>query len=238
VLVPAGATLSIPVSCVEAHRWSYSSPSFSPGKTASHRVRSGKHARVHESLKRESRHDADQGAVWDEVAMSLSAAKASSGTSALHAAYEARTQDLAQLRQSLRMPEQAVGLAVFHDGRFQGLDLFDRHSTLVYFWESLLDSYAIDWLDAPLEPAEAHRPEQAMVQEMLSRAAAGGWEMFPSPGEGQDHRLEDQQLTGSALVWEGRTVVHLQLFPRPSSESAQRRPRIHRHYGRPRGDVR
>ena len=84
VLIPAKATITIPVSCVEAHRWRYISGAFSPGKTASHTIRSRKQDRVHRSLKHNSSHDADQGAVWNEVSMSMLSSGTSSDTAALH----------------------------------------------------------------------------------------------------------------------------------------------------------
>jgi hypothetical protein len=228
VLVGAKASITIPVSCVEAHRWSYSSPSFSVGKSASYSIRAGKHARVHDSLKRGESHDADQGAVWNEVSTSLHAAGAVSPSAALHDAYEQRKQDLTRLRSSLRMPEEAVGLAVFRGERFQGLDLFDRHTTLKYFWESLLDSYAIDFLAEAVDPKQPPAsPLAEQVQRLLETAAGGQWESFKSPGLGMDWRLEDPTTTGSALVAQD-VVIHLQLFPK--REQAQRRPRIHRRY--------
>jgi hypothetical protein len=135
------------------------------------------------------------------------------------------------------MPETAVGIAVFHGSQFLGLDLFDRHCTLDYFWQSLLESYAIDWMMTDAAPGEAGpaTPEARTVAETLGRAAGATWESFPAPGEGRDHRLEDEQLTGSALVWEDRVVLHLQLFPKqaaPQGDPAHgRRPRLHRRYG-------
>jgi hypothetical protein len=42
------------------------------------------------------------------------------------------------IRNDLRLPKKAVGLAVFQGGWFQGLDLFDRHSTPKDFRKSLV----------------------------------------------------------------------------------------------------
>ncbi len=214
VLIPAKATVTIPVSCVEAHRWRYVSGAFSPGKTASHTIRSRKQSRVHLSLKHKSSHDADQGAVWNEVSMSMRSSGTSSDTAALHDAYTQREKDLSEFREALHIPEQTVGLAVFRGRQFLGLDLFDRHATLVYFWKNLLDSYAIDWLFAAQgESGQEPTEDLKVVQANLELAANGQWEKFTSPGEGDDYRLEDSTLTGSSLIWKNRTVVHLQLFP-------------------------
>ena len=239
VLIAAKTTLAIPVSCVEAGRWSYSSPTFSPGKTASHRVRSGKHARVHESLKEGRQHDANQGEVWREVSESLSAAAVPSPTHSLHDAYDARKKELDKFRMSLRMPEEAVGVAVFRGREFQGMDVFDRHATLKYFWDSLLDSYAIDFVGDAVDPTQkATQPVSKSIKTVFEQAASGRWDAFASPGEGQEWRLEDPSLTGSALIWQDRVVVHLQLFPKVAPTQTQqhathRRPRIQRPWMQP-----
>lgn len=214
VLIAGKATIRIPVSCVEAHRWRYTTGLFSPGKSASHMIRANKQRRVHESLRGDRGHDADQGAVWQEVGESMRASKTSSNTAALHEAYQQREPELDAFRQSLHIPDQAVGLAVFRGRQFLGLDLFDRHSTLVCFWKNLLDSYAIDWLFAgESEAGQDAEQDTRIVQSHLERAASGKWERFASPGEGADHRLADAELTGSALVWNDKAVVHMQLFP-------------------------
>lgn len=225
VLVPAKQKLIIPVSCVEQGRWRHVSPSFTSGKSASHRVRSSKLQRVHDSLRQSKRHDAGQHEVWEDVASSLQFSGAASPTRALADAYSHRQLELADLRATLTVPPNAVGLAVFHDGRLQGVDLFDRHTTLRHFWNALIDSYAIDFLTADATaPAKGDAAETDAVEAILARAAVGTWESFDPPGDGQDWRLVDTSLAGSALVWNDRTVIHLQLFPRQSS----RGPRIHR----------
>jgi hypothetical protein len=234
VMVPAKSKISIPVSCVEQGRWHPVSANFVSGKTAPHRTRSAKAERVRMSLKAGSTHDADQSAVWDEVAMCLEASGAASPTGALSAAYAKRESELIEFRSSLAMPPDAVGLAVMHGGKMQGLDLFDRHSTLSYFWESLLDSYAIDFLSAALNPDDPKQTEESsIIRAALDRAAGGKWEGFDSPGEGRDWRLEDDQLTGAALVCED-VVIHMQLFPKQPATSVghalRYRPRIRRRY--------
>jgi hypothetical protein len=236
VLVPARSTLKIPVSCVEQGRWRHVSPTFSSGKSASHRIRAAKLARVHQNLNASGRHDADQGAVWNEVAESLEASGASSPTSALSDAYLKRDDDLREFRISLQLPTEAVGVAVFHGGKFQGFDLFDRHSTLQYFWESLVDSYAIDLLAAPVDPAQPASDEGQVIRAVLDRAIAGKWESFNPPGDGKEWRMEESDLAAASLVWNDEVVVHLQVFPKvmtAEGTTAPYRPRIRRNYGPP-----
>jgi hypothetical protein len=224
VLVPAKSTLRIPVSCVEQGRWRYTTKNFRPGNTASHRTRSAKSRRVHSSLRRTGDYDADQGAVWEEVSQSLHAARASSSTGSLSDAYLTRRKELEAIRQSLQMPAEAVGLAVFRGRRLRGIDLFDRHPTLARFWSTLLDSYAIDYLAEPVDPAAepgTQTAEAEQVVAVLGQAAGGKWEPFPTPGEGVDWRLGENAMSASALVWDEQVVVHLQVFPHYADEQRQ-----------------
>ena len=170
----------------------------------------------------------------------LQAAGVHSPTGSLNDLYAARERELTEFRNNLRLPDEAVGLAVFNDHMFQGLDLFDRHSTLAYFWESLVDSYALSWLSG--RPVKQDKPkdipdEGDTIRGLLDHAAESKWEDFDSPGEGRDYRLGTEMLTGSSLIFEDRVPLHLQLFSvEPGNDDRQtsqqaRRPRIHRRYG-------
>jgi hypothetical protein len=166
--------------------------------------------------------------VWDEVQSSLSAAGVHSKTSALSDAYEKRKVDLDAFRAELRLPEQAVGVTVFEGNRWLGLDMFDRHSTLRYFWDSLVDSYAIEWLGSAIDMARPpESPQAEAVQHSLDVAAAADWTEFKPPNEGTDWRLATGGMNGSALVMDN-VVVHIQLFPNTAGNA--RRPRIQRNY--------
>jgi hypothetical protein len=171
------------------------------------------------------------------VKSSLQASACESPTMAINDAYAKRQTELESCRRELRLPLEAVGVAVFQGPRLCGIDLFDRHETLAYFWDSLLDSYMIDLLGEPFDPAESGQSgddsDARQVTAALERAAAGRWEPFDSPGEGSDWRLDEAGYSGSSLVWDERVVLHLQLFPVPPEEDQQpdsRRPRIHRRW--------
>ena len=134
------------MSCVEARRWRYTSDSFAAGKSASSRTRSAKMERVHSSLKSRGGHDANQSAVWNEVEATLRSVNKQSSTLALSDAYSARQAEMSGFRTGFSLPGDAVGLAVFYGPRMCGLDLFDRHESLRHYFETLADSYAIDWI--------------------------------------------------------------------------------------------
>lgn len=209
VVVPAKSSAHIPVSCVEAGRWSYTSRNFSPGKSANYSIRASNAVQVHDSLRRDERHDADQRAVWSKVACLMSESKSVSSSGALHDAYQTHRRVLDDFCRDHTVPEEAVGLAVFSGCSFLGLDLFDRHATVAHFWPRILESYVIERLSS--EPSDGPVGLNA-VREVLTRVAGAAWEGFRSPGLGKDLRLVSGELTGSALEWEGG-VVHVQAFP-------------------------
>ncbi|GAB4195177.1 MAG: hypothetical protein Kow00105_09460 [Phycisphaeraceae bacterium] len=236
VLVPAKTSLKLPVSCVEQGRWSYRAPRrqpgagpkrdisphmFQPGKSAVFRTRQRKSRAVYHALKEMGAYDADQSAVWSEVAEELSSSGVPSATYSLHDLYLARQRELDEFRKNLKLEDEAVGLAVFMEGRFQGLDIFDRHSTLAYYWEPLVDSYTISLLNRedlttnkPAEENKADFPhnEREVLSGILDEAASAEWEGFQPPGEGRDYRLSKDTLAGSCLVFDERIVLHEQLF--------------------------
>lgn len=228
VLVPAHSKVHIPVSCVESGRWHHISRTFSPGRSAGALIRARKLDRVRRSLEAVGRYDAGQAEVWEEVERLLDAAEADSPTRAMRDAYEKRAAELESFRRNLALPEQAVGFAVFHGPRLKGLEIFDRHSTLAYIWPSLVDSYTMWFMDAPVEPAQGDSPDAVEIRRVLDRVSAGDWRAFDPPGTGTDWRLSDEEYAASALVWNNEVVLHLQVFPKRTWEEEYSRRRAPR----------
>ncbi len=75
-------------------------------------------------------------------------------------------------------------------------------------------------------------PEAQMrsAEAVLLRSASAAWERFRTPGAGEEWRVEDPELTGSALVCDD-VLIHLQVFLKQEAGiSRQPRPSIHRRY--------
>ena len=226
VLVPASKKITIPVSCVEAGRWSRAQRGFSSGKMAYSSARAAKCVQVHQSLKSASGHRSDQHAVWEGINSVMRCMSVASPTAAMADVYRHKEQDLAEVRDAFTLPDDTVGVAVYAGERLLGLDLFDRAGTLRHHWQSLLDSYVLDWLAfgdeaarAETEPAETATP----LEELFESLQQAEWERFDAPGEGDDLRFENDRITASALAWgegDARSIVHLQAFPRGAKSVA------------------
>ncbi|HYN78042.1 MAG TPA: DUF6569 family protein, partial [Lamprocystis sp. (in: g-proteobacteria)] len=94
------------------------------------------------------------------------------------------------------------------NGRLVGLDLFDSPATLAATLGNLVESYALDAIDAAND-AQVQTPEVA--RPWLKTIAAAKVERFAAIGEGEDWRLVDAGLAGGALVKDGR-LIHLCAF--------------------------
>jgi hypothetical protein len=206
VLIAAGSTTRIPVSCVEQGRWRYLSRQFShSGSHSSSKLRAMLKRSVSESVKAERGHRSDQGGVWREVSRQSASLGTSSETGAMADTYEHYRERLEEFRQTLQYVEGATGLAVAVGAQVVSIDLFDRAETCRKVWDRLLSGVVMDVLEAG-QPEKC--AEVADVEALLGRLRGSSWEPSPAVGEGREYRSEvDERTHGSTLVCEG-SVLH------------------------------
>ena len=214
ILVPAGKTIVIPVSCVEAGRWHHRSRDFSSAPRAHYAEgRASKMAQVSESMKSSGRRTSNQGEVWRNISEKFSKLGSSSPTSAMSDIYEQQSGRLEEYVRSFTPAAGQVGAVFIINGRIVGLDLFDFPETFQKLLPKLLRSYGLDALDrAKSAPEEAQpQPSEMEVDKFLKEVMAAEAVEFPAIGQGQDLRLTGPALTGAALAADDR-VVHLSAF--------------------------
>jgi hypothetical protein len=209
MLVAAGATFKLPVSCVESGRWGYASRHFRPAAWAHPKLRSLKVKTAQESRAMGLDARSDQGAVWDEVEEHLHALDAgASPTRSWTDGYEAAEGRLEDYRESIELPANACGLLAAHEGKVVGLDLFDRPETLRKLWDRLGDAYFIEAV-RDVRPTEATRREaaEAFLGRVVDRLAPAP----EQPDLGFELELAGDDLGGTAL-WHDGAVCHLAAF--------------------------
>lgn len=210
ILVPAQTTLDIPVSCVERGRWSWRSRRFAATGAALHaRARAAKAAAVSESLRYQRRAASDQGAIWAEIDRKAAALKVESPTAAMADIYTDQAEALDRIRTGIRAIPDQVGAVFAINGVLAGLELFAAGDTLVRHLPKLVDSYAMDALEAD---GEAPPPAVASVHALLAEVGRSRIDEYKAIGLGHDWRMSGRQWQGAGLAVEGR-VVHLEAYP-------------------------
>lgn len=212
VLVPGGATIDVPVSCVEAGRWGGGRSQFERGRTfAPRRVRRVKNASVSESVRYGNAKYSDQGAVWGTIDDELSRLNVHSSTQALHASESILEADesLAEAANELvelgPLPEQ-TGIVIAHGGRVVSAEVFATPELLAANWAALVRAAL---LDAP-EFLEG-RPSVARALRFLNRLAVAPATRSAGVGLGEELHVRTTRLVGQALTLDG-VIVHASAF--------------------------
>lgn len=209
ILVAAGGSALIPVSCTEQGRWSYKSANFEDSDVSMPpSLRSRKNASVSSSLSRSQSFRSDQGEVWESIEELHTSHRTTSGTGAMKDAYEARRVDLTNFLETFPCQDGQCGMAVLIKGRVAGIEMVSRPEAYLQLHAKLLNSYA---MDIPSAPAGKSPANIAKVRKILERMMEADERRFPSVGRGEDCRYTAPGLLGSALLVE-EWFVHLAFF--------------------------
>jgi hypothetical protein len=211
VLVPGGATINVPVSCVEAGRWNGRS-AFERGRTfAPRRVRRVKNMTVSDSVRRGGTKSSDQGAVWNSIDYELDRLKVDSSTRAMQASellFEADN-SLANAAQELigvgPLPGQC-GIVLGHGRRIVAAEIFATPELLAANWEALVRAAL---LDAP-EFVEG-QPSISRALRFVTRLGTARGTSSPGVGLGEELHMETTKMVGQALTLDG-VIVHASAF--------------------------
>ncbi len=193
VLVGAGVTLPIPVSCVEEGRWSRRSTHFSSAGHVSHaQLRRRKAETLAAQPLARGR---AQGEVWDEVRAKAQRMQVGSATHANRDTFEAHRASLAQLEQLFPLEPGQCG-AVLALGDQLCLDWVSRPEAFTRLWPKLRRGYLLDALEALDGPATHPARIAGFVDEVAEAPSTTG----PSAGLGEDLRLRGPGVIGSGLI--------------------------------------
>ena len=213
ILVPAQATLTIPVSCVEAGRWRARTRGFSAAPRTQYAAGRAKRVmQVSVSLRSSGRRESDQAEVWADIAEKSARLDACSPTGAMEEIF-ARHAASADAAVAALGPQAGQRGALFLiNGRVAALDLFDTPSTLRGLLPKLVRSAAIEALDAPSGGAPiAPSLQMRIAEHFLARVSECPAQACDAVGAGTDVRFEGAHLAGAALAVGGR-MIHLAAF--------------------------
>lgn len=214
ILIAAGAETVTPVSCVEQGRWNYETREFrSEGRLMSSKIRASKSDQVKCSLRAAGWFTSDQDAIWSEIQDLLQGFDVKSSSTAMADIYRKERPALTEYARGFSPVDQQVGAVFVINGRIAGMDCFGKPETLEKALSKLVESYALDALEAAETGVEPRTDSRIAIEGFVKGVRGCRVESRPSVGVGTDCRLESDGVFGFALVHEGR-LLHLSVFGR------------------------
>jgi len=216
ILVPAGKSLRIPVTCVESGRWAYQGENLEPSRQVHFaRGRLNKMLSVSESMRQAGSRHADQGRVWHDIAQKSARMHVSAPTSAMSEVFESNRDRLDDYVGAFTPLPSQVG-AVFAIGdRIEGLELFDCRETLAEMLPKLVRSYAIDAIER--NASQQGPPAEDAALRFVEAVKGSEFDTYPAVGAGTEIRLQTRDLVAAGLVADER-LVHLVAFAAGADE--------------------
>ena len=219
IMAPPKDRIEIPVSCVEAGRWSSRSRKFGLSERAMYaEARRFKARDVSASMRREGSRRSDQGAIWDDIGAKAERMMAFSETGAMGAMFDQKAEDIEAFAADIAPRPGQVGAVFVIGGAITGIDIFDHPAVLAAYLPKLLRSQALDVIDRSRQLAG--EPDREPVAALLAEIGKALFQRFPGVGLGEDVRLHGR-VGGGALLVNGK-VVHLFAFPEDSRTAETR----------------
>jgi hypothetical protein len=206
VLVRAGASVDIPVSCVEQGRWDVRARRFSSsGNSLYATARRIKVAQVSLSLRQGTGHRPSQVGIWGAVGSR--AARLGVHSPAMADAFAANDAHVRAYQRALRARDGQVGALLYGGDAWSGLESLPSADLFARAWPRILSGYVMDVLGS--QPAGEPRERGAGRLDAVLEASV---ESFTAVGAGTECRLKGDGVVGAALVVDG-IVAHSMAFP-------------------------
>lgn len=210
VLLEPNSKTEIPVSCVEAGRWSYRSSRFRYSDfTIAPKIRYEKAKDVKESLEKNKGFMADQHKVWKEVFYSSRKMDVYSDTSDFSEIFEKRKIYFDDFLKSFRLNSDSNGVAIFIRKKLLSIDVFNRRDIYSKYFTKIIKGAAIEAYKLEddvesLTPAEANYK----VVDFFDKYDSIKKSTHKSIGVGIEKRFENKYITGFELEYLGN-LIHL-----------------------------
>ena len=204
IIIPAKSEKIIPVSCTEKGRWHYKSSKFHySNHMATSRVRRDKQISVNQSLRNDNSFRSKQSEVWDNIALTEDNLKVNSKSSALYDSYVQRGSDIDEYKSKFRLDENQNGIIVYINGELVGFEIIYNSKRYGEYHSKLLESYIIDAIGKENEESVMGDLNK---DELFNKIKESERESYDSVGLGVDYRLEDEEFTGSVMIYDDNLV--------------------------------
>ncbi len=139
----------IPVSCTERGRWAYNTKKFDDSDVImAAKARHALNSRNALNLVRSNQYVYKQAEVWQDIEEYHGKLKTSSRTRAMKDAFEQSKTTLENHTQAFPLQSKQCGMAIFVNGKFEGIEFVSRPEAYANLHNKLIKSYAIDAMQA------------------------------------------------------------------------------------------
>ena len=207
-LVLPGASVVVPVSCVEQGRWGRSGRFHASEGTLYASARSKKLRTVTREAQTTGRYRTNQGEVWADVSDFLESTRTMSVTNAFEEGTRVRAREKRASLERLKPLPRQVGLALVRGDRLVSLDLFGSPELYARAWKKVGQGLVIDEDAAGGGASGAASDPRDTVTRTLRRLVDGtGKRLRPSEGCGETlHGGTPDVNVGAAL--DGGALYH------------------------------
>lgn len=212
IVIAPGATIVVPVGCVEHGRWSWRTHGFtSSERVMEPRVRRSSKPHVMQALRQSGRARVDQGTVWDDVERVFACEGASSETGDYNEVLKKREEEEEAFAAAVKPVDRQVGLMAIRHGVMVALDLVGSAGT----WQGVSSRFARSLVPESKPGTTRTAPHGKSALEWLGALSSVRIQQQPSAGLGQDVTFGDDGVIGSG-VWLGTRPAHISAFARMS----------------------
>lgn len=222
ILIGASSKVTIPVSCVEAHRWSSVSEHFSNSNfMLNYDIRKEKSFDVSNSLRSSGAYRSNQGKVWNQIDEMAADLKVKSGTGAMKDVFDSVEEQLEEYIKNFNIVPEQKGLFVFIDGKIAGFDVLSLSSAYGKIHSKLIKSYSMDAIRSGSARREMMNNKNDKTKSLdisveqakyfIEEIKDCNETKFKSAGLGYDYRYEGEFCVGSALLVE-EYAIHMAFF--------------------------
>ncbi len=207
ILVAAGITLVIPVSCVESGRWHGERHFEDSRRFASRRVLMDRQRSVKYFMDKTS----DQGAVWNSIVEDIEMHNIRSGTNNFLIAEESledESERFSAVQELLNEgPEpQQNGIVIAQGNRVVSVEMFASPDAFKSSYEALIRSAIFDSAEKEVNP-----PSEEAVRVFLDRISSAESTEAEGVGLGTEYHIENDKFVAHALAYEGK-FLHAYAF--------------------------
>ncbi len=204
IIIPGKSEKIIPVSCTESGRWNYTSKKFRYSEhMASSRVRQNKLRSVTGSLRSTSSYQSNQSEVWRNIADTAEDLELNNETNALYDSYTKKGSDIDDYRQAFNLHEKQNGLIVYINGKLVGFELIYNSTRYKEYHNKIIESYIIDAIS---KKENEYTMKELNNKDIVDEIRTSKREKFDSVGLGMDYRFENDDIEGSAVIYQDNLI--------------------------------